>query len=343
MSCEQRPSVTLWGTTQITTLTTVLSTRTNPNAHRITSSVTSTTCDGEGNCGPVARPTVIVDEADLSFETVTTQTVVTNVIPVQTRYYPCPSETTSPPQPQSTGTSAPAMTSTSEPAEGSLTISTVPAPDTTSSGPSTSSPASQSSSASPTSLTLSPSSDDQAALSSSTSDEPPASVAWPTVAEETSSPPGAESITTTGQTGNDGSALGGESSSKSSALGANEIVGIVLGCVTLLVFLGLMIVKYRSRRKDRKGGGGHQETYWERRFQELEGGGEKSVEGITPTSPPEDEGTHHKHVSHLASVIRPWSWSSANRGTAYAQSRLAPSNHQSTRLEVIPNLIILRR
>lgn len=298
MSCEQRPSVTLWGTTQITTLTTVLSTITNPNAPRITSSVTSTTCDGDGNCGPVARPTVIVDEADLSYETITTETVVTNIVPVQTRYHPCPEDnSTSSPQPQSSGTTS-AAPSTSSTAEDSLTMNTVPEPTSTSSQIlSLTNPASRTSSPRATLISGTTSSADVI------SEDHPASVAWTSVVEASSPLLSEDPSATIGSTGGIGVGPTSSSSSRSSGLGANEIVGIVLGSITGLVFLGLLFLRCRGRRRDRADGEGHQETYWERRFQELEGGGEKPVEGVTPTSPPEEEGTHHKHVSCPLNVV----------------------------------------
>lgn len=309
-SCEQRPSVTLWGTTQVTTLATVLSTITRPDAPRITSSVTTTTCDGDGICGPVPQQTIIVDEADLSFVTVTKETVVTNIIPVQTRYHPCPGATTtsaSPvvetqPQPESTLASTPTEASRTG-RDDSLTLtSTVPAPTSkTDDGGSATTPRmsltrngdtthSALSGETTASILTNPTQDDSSPAVPLTSDHNGLSTMLP---ESTQS-----SFPTSGfGPGLDGSIA--TASSTSTEIGSSEIAGIVIGSLAGLIFLGLFILRCRGRRDRKEGGLVHQETYWERRFQELEGGVEKpaSSPGAGVNELTEEESTHQLHVS----------------------------------------------
>ena len=305
-SCEERPSVTLWGTTQVTTLTTVLSTITKPDAPRITSLVISTTCDGDGNCGPVARPTIIVDDADLSFVTVTKETVVTNIIPVQTRYHPCPGATTSPSSAVATATATATeakseSTSASTPGtnttpDDSLTLTnTVPSPTRSNDNErtTTTSRASLTRSGDTTQSTLI----GETTGSLGTTDEgSPPLVPFSSDSNGLSTLP-SDSIALLPSTTLTHSDL----NPTSTGIGSSEIAGIVIGSLAGMIFLGLFILRCRGRRDRREGGLVHPETYWERRFQELEGVVEKpaSSPGAGLNESPEEEGTHQLHVRHL--------------------------------------------
>jgi hypothetical protein len=103
--CEIRPPVTLWGTTQIKSFTTFF--------------------------------TTISDQVS----TITRETIVTNVIPVQTRSYPCTStSTTSPPSASPTPTPTPSPSAEPEPqtsSEDEITTSRVPVSSPSPSGEST--------------------------------------------------------------------------------------------------------------------------------------------------------------------------------------------------------------
>lgn len=313
MSCEQRPSVTLWGTTQVTTRTTVLSTITRADARRTTSSVTATQCDGDGNCGPVARPTVIVDEADLSFETITTETVLTNVVPVQTRYHECPPDPSLTVEPGTTGEALSAIISQTEISNDSLTVTNaVPAPTSSPSpAPDQSSPPSSSSTATETArsrqTTRSSPSDDE------TSREPTMSVDFSSFeatrtdddlsAHTSTLPNGRTSPVTTG-TNDSAAGTGSSGLATHSGLSPSEIAGVSIGSVFGAILVLILLLRYRRKRQTRRDNDDDddpEETYWERRFQEREGGTEKLTDGpATGDSPRDEEGTHHKHVSLYA-------------------------------------------
>jgi len=271
--CEIRPPVTLWGTTQIKTFTTIL--------------------------------TTVSDQVS----TITKETIVTNVIPVQTRSYPCTS-TASPPSasPTPTPTSTPEPQSQPQPSS-EIEITTSRAPV---SSPSASVESSRVSGGETDSLTveLSPS----RTLSTTTTTtrgtsssivletvEPsPTPTDDPTVINETDTDPilSASSLFTDANHPDStaGAALA-SSSDNQTVLPIGAIVGIILAALLVLSLLGFFIWT-RKNKKDRDAEGDG-DPYWERRFQQLESVQSQSKPRLdTVQSPDDDEGTWRRHVSH---------------------------------------------
>ena len=272
--CEIRPPVTLWGTTQIKTFTTIF--------------------------------TTISDQVS----TLTRETIVTNVIPVQTRSYPCTSTgTTPPPSASPTPTPTPSPSPEPEPqtsSEDEITTSRVPV-----SSPSPSAESTRVSAGNTDSLTvdLSPS----RTLSTTTTTrgtstpiilqtvEPsPTPTADPPVIDETDTEPilSASSLFTDADhpDSTTGAALA-SSSDNQTVLPIGAIVGIVLAALLVLSLLGFFIWT-RKNRKNRDAEG-DSDPYWERRFQQLESVQSQSKPRLdTVLSPDDDEGTWRRHVSH---------------------------------------------
>jgi hypothetical protein len=93
------------------------------------------------------------------------------------------------------------------------------------------------------------------------------------------------------------------SSAESNPLPVGAIVGIVLGILLILTFLGFFVWTRKNRRdRDSEGDG---DPYWVRRFQELESVQSQSKARLEsgPQSPSDNEGTWRRHVSLLRSVM----------------------------------------
>jgi cobalamin biosynthesis Mg chelatase CobN len=272
--CEIRPPVTLWGTTQIKTFTTILST---------------------GALNQVS--------------TITKETIVTNVIPVQTRSYPCTSNTPSPssnPTPTPSPPPEPQPQPQSQPqASSEIEITTSRAPV---SSPSPSTESSRVSGGETDSLTveLSPS----RTLSTTTTTRGTSSSIVLQTVEPTPTPTddpistdtdpvlSASSLFTDADHPDStaGAALASSSSSQT-VLPIGAIVGIILAALLVLSLIGFFLWT-RKHKKDRDSEGDG-DPYWERRFQQLESVQSQSKPRLdTVPSPDDDEGTWRRHVSH---------------------------------------------
>jgi len=273
--CEIRPPVTLWGTTQIKTVTTILST-------------------GVSN----------------QVSTITKETIVTNVIPVQTRSYPCTSTstgTTPPPSSTPTPTPSPAPERETQPQsspEPEITTSRAPR---TSSSPSTESSRLSGGETDSLTVELSPS---QTISTTTTTKGTSSSIILQTV--EPSPTPTDEPLpsdtepityassllTDTGHPDSTAGAALASSSDTRTTLPIGAIVGIILAVLLVLSLLGFcMWTRKNKKHRDTEGDG---DPYWERRFQALESIQSQSKPGLdTVQSPDDDEGTWRRHVRSL--------------------------------------------
>ena len=274
--CEIRPPVTLWGTTQIKTFTTFF--------------------------------TTISDQVS----TITKETIVTDVIPVQTRSYPCTSTT---PSPSSTPTPSPSIEPTPKPqpqpqpqssTEVEITTSRVPVSSTS---PSAESPRVSAGDTDSLTVDLSPSRTLSATTTTRGTSSPvvletiepsPTPTDDPTASNESDAGPilSASSLFTNADHPDStaGAALA-SSSGTQTALPIGAIVGIVLAALLVLSLLGFFIWT-RKNKKDRDAEGDG-DPYWERRFQQLESVQSQSKPRLdTVQSPDDDEGTWRRHVSH---------------------------------------------
>jgi len=270
--CEIRPPVTLWGTTQIKTFTTIL--------------------------------TTVSDQVS----TITKETIVTNVIPVQTRSYPC---TSTAPPPSASSTPTPTSSPEPEPqlqpsSEVEVTTSRAPV-----SSPSPSVEISRVLGGETDSLTveLSPSrtlsttttiKGTSSSIVLQTIEPSPTPTDDPTVIHETDTEPilSASSLFTDADHPDStaGAALA-SSSDTQTVLPIGAIVGIILAALLVLSLLGFFIWT-RKNKKDRDAEGDG-DPYWERRFQQLESVQSQSKPRLdTVQSPDDDEGTWRRHVSH---------------------------------------------
>lgn len=285
--CELRPPVTLWGTTQIKTVTTVLS-------------------------------TIAPNEVS----TITRDTIITNVIPVETRSYPCTS--TSSPSPTPTPTPSPSPEPQPQPQPESSSQSPEPSSQAVSEQPITSRPQ--------LSPSPSPSVDEEPTFKLTEEVTDPSDTSTPSralvrtstttrqpsITLETSEPPSeatTDPLATIGEsdpiisasslfTEPDGSATTAgaalsSSSNESNPLPVGAIVGIILGILLILTLLGFFIWTRKNRRdRDSEGDG---DPYWERRFQELESVQSQSKARLeSSTQSPSNEGTWRRHVSPLS-------------------------------------------
>jgi len=270
--CEVRPQVTLWGTSQITSVTTILS---------------------------------IIASGQVS--TITRETIVTGVIPVQTRSYPCTS--TSPTAPSPSPSTDPATFPSPEPQ--SQPSSEVPE-TTTSRFVSSLSPSSESSKSTgeaTDSLTveLSPS----RTLTTTTTRARSSSIVLQTVEPEPEATPtndplmtsNSDSIFSAASLSTDadhpdttaGAAVS-SSSPENTSLPVGAIVGIALAVLLVFSLLGFFIWT-RKHKKDKEAEG-YGDPYWERRFQELESVQSQSKPRLDDVQSPDDtEGTWRRHVS----------------------------------------------
>jgi hypothetical protein len=270
--CEIRPPVTLWGTTQIKTFTTFF--------------------------------TTISDQVS----TITRETIVTNVIPVQTRSYPCTSTSTTPP-PSSTPTPTPSPEPQPQPqpsSEVESTTSRVPV-----SSPSPSAESTRVSAVDTDSLTVDLSPSRTLSTTTTTRDtsipvvletvEPTPTLTdeyQPTETSDTDPILSASSLFTDADHPDStaGAALA-SSSDTQTVLPIGAIVGIVLAALLVLSLLGFFIWT-RKNKKDRDAEG-DSDPYWERRFQQLESVQSQSKPRLdTVQSPDDDEGTWRRHVGH---------------------------------------------
>lgn len=271
--CEIRPPVILWGTTQIKTVTTILST-------------------GVSN----------------QVSTITKETIVTNVIPVQTRSYPCTSitsiSTTSPPSSTPTPTASPASERETQPQPSSeVDITTSRAPR---SSPSPSSKSSRVSDGETDSLTveLSPS---QIVSTTTTTRGTSSSIILQTI--EPSPTPTDEPLASDTEAILSASSLSSEaehpdptagaalasSSGTITTLPVGAIVGIILAALLVLSLFGFCM--WTRKNKKHRDGEGDGDPYWERRFQALESIQSQSKPRLdTVQSPDDDEGTWRRHV-----------------------------------------------
>lgn len=279
--CELRPPVTLWGTTQIKTVTTILS-------------------------------TIAPNEVS----TITRDTIITNVIPVETRSYPCTS--TSSPSPTSTPTPSPSPQPQPEPQPEPSSQSPEPSSQIVSEQPVSSRPQPSPSPSSsvdeePTfklteevTTTPSPSralvrtstTTRQPSITLETSEPPPEPTTDPLATIGESDPvvsPSSLSTEPDSSATTAGAALS-SSSNESNPLPVGAIVGIILGVLLVLTLLGFFIWT-RKNRKDRDSEGDG-DPYWERRFQELESVQSQSKARLeSSTQSPSNEGTWRRHVS----------------------------------------------
>jgi len=270
--CEVRPPVTLWGTTQITSVTTILST--------------------------IASGQV---------STITRETIVTDVIPVQTRSYPCTSSSTTAPSPSPSTDPAtfPSPEPQSQPSSEALE-------NTTSRFVSSLSPSSESSKSTgeaTDSLTveLSPS----RTLVTTTTRTRSSSIVLQTVELEpeptlTDDPlmasdcdptlPTSSLPTEPGHPSTTAGAAVFPSSHEKTSLPVGAIVGIVLAVLLVFSLLGFFI--WTGKHKKDKEAEGYGDPYWERRFQELESVQSQSKPRLDDVQSPDDtEGTWRRHVS----------------------------------------------
>lgn len=267
--CEVRPPVTLWGTTQIKTFTTILSTL-----------------------------------ASDQVSTITRETIVTNVIPVQTRSYPCTSSSTtsatsstsfsptpspqSLPQPQPSSqaeeaTSIQSVSSSPSPAPESLKV-TREETDSLTVDLSPSRTLITTTSSTPTSIvpeTVAPSPEP-------TKDPLPTTAPDPVLSTSSLFTNPDQSATTAG-------AAISSSSHANTALPVGAIVGIVLAALLIISLLGFFIwTRKHEKDRDSEGAG---DPYWERRFQELESVQSQSKPRLDNVQNPDDtQRTWRRHV-----------------------------------------------
>jgi len=235
---------------------------------------------------------------------------VTNVIPVQTRSYPCTStsaSTSTTPPPPSTASATPSPAPEHEPqpqssSEVKTTTSRAPI-----SSPSPSADSSREPGGETDSLTvqLAPS---RAVSTTTTTKGTSSSIILQTV--EPSSTPTAEPLssdtepvlstsslfTDTEQPSSTAGAALASSSNTRPTLPVGAIVGIILAVLLVLSLLGFFIWTRKNKRdRDTEVDG---DPYWERRFQALESVQSQSKPGLdTVQSPDDDEGTWRRHVS----------------------------------------------
>jgi len=266
MACTPLPSVTLWGTTQITSTTQITTTSLSlfPGAPSPSPSTSFTvSCDVLGNC-ITSTITNLVTVIPTITSTITTQvdatTVLTSIVPRQTLYSPCPDESESS---SVVGMDAETFSSASPVSQSSNTSSHGPGftPSTStsvtrSSSPSTSSSGS-SSSASPR-ISKPTTSSITSILSMGSEIMPSQSMI--------------SSTTTSASATTSATVIAASSASNTSHSHGAVIAGSVIGSlVTLVVLLFLLIRLRRSRPSDRYDRAhDDKDEYWESRFRELE-------------------------------------------------------------------------
>ena len=279
--CELRPPVTLWGTTQIKTVTTVLS-------------------------------TIAPNEVS----TITRDTIITNVIPVETRSYPCTSTSSPSPTPTPTPTPSPQPQPQPQPEPSSQTpeLPTQIVSEQSVRSRSQPSPSPLPSSAEePTfklteEVTTTPSQSRalvrtstmtrQPPITLDTSEPPPGPTTDPlaTIGESDPIISASSLFTEPDRSATTAGAALSSTSNESNPLPVGAIVGIILGILLILTLLGFFIWT-RKNRKDRDSEGDG-DPYWERRFQELESVQSQSkVRLESSTQSPSNEGTWRRHVS----------------------------------------------
>ncbi|ODO10602.1 hypothetical protein I350_01199 [Cryptococcus amylolentus CBS 6273] len=288
-SCEQIPSITIWGTTQITSTSSYFSTFTSlvpgDEITRTATSIVPGTCDDGDDCASstsVGVSTITMMKTSVGSSAVETQVVDTSIVPQNTLYYPCSntSQATSLPATASSGSSQPAATQQGTQMQASTTgaypvTSPLPSSIIVDDGSSTgqfSLGLSQSSSSATRSLSQAVSTASHTITMSGAS---PFSTG-------TLSASSSHSTSSTSDGLSDASRHDAASSGSSSNHGA-IIGGVVGGMLALLSLLALLLCCLRRRRKrselpsEQKDDAG---DYWERKFRALEaGGGSGSVEG----------------------------------------------------------------
>ncbi|WVQ95601.1 hypothetical protein IAU59_002698 [Kwoniella sp. CBS 9459] len=293
--CEQIPSVTLYGTTQLTSTITT---------HALVTSIIR--LDPTVSAGETITPST----ASILSSQVITRTVITSLVPQQTLYSPCPGDVDSTvtgvvgARPTRNGAHAPANGEETEDPQATGQFTGVI-------------PSYQSIRSSATALTLS-SYETTARTSSSLTNAASSSHTAASSAVTSSIP--------INETSNSNGASSGSSSTASGDVG--PIVGGVLGGVIGLVVLIVLIACIKKRRRDRRDrdvgeeyygdGEGENSDYWERRFRQLEAEGERGEKrgsgetgsvygGVQGIEGPEEMARHKKlHLTlNLASKDLP--------------------------------------
>ncbi|OCF30740.1 hypothetical protein I316_07626 [Kwoniella heveanensis BCC8398] len=290
--CEQIPSVTLYGTTQLTSTITT---------HALITSIIR--LDPTVSAGETITPS----SASILSSQVITRTVVTSLVPQQTLYSPCPGDGDG--DTTATGVAGAQAQATKSVARTPGQVQGEETDDPQATGQFTGViPSYQSIKGSSTALALSSYNATLTKSQAASTNHAPSSA--------TVVPTDASSSVSADSDGTSDSASSGSSSTSSNDLG--PIVGGVLGGVISLVVLvafAVCIKRKNQRRKNRReryiegeeGEGGHDGNgdYWERRFRQLEAEGEKRVSGETGDGDGalqghkgEEEMTHHKKL-HL--------------------------------------------
>ncbi|WVQ85905.1 hypothetical protein IAT38_008073 [Cryptococcus sp. DSM 104549] len=274
--CESIPSVILWGTTQVTStssyITTITSVITGDPVATVSSSIDPGNCaDGDVvGCTPPQTKPVVVTVTPTSTSTYTSQVetkvVATSLVPQKTLYYPCTAtaETSEAEQAQASSTSGQASvaaaTHTTAAGEGELTGQF--------SGVATQTPASTTRVSSKLigvdSITAT---DSDGSLMTLLSTTEIASV-LPSELAPVSSVASSSSVS---------GVSGASHDSNSTSTGSNTaaIAGGIVGGLVGLVLLAFLVMCVRKRRRGRergeyRGEDGVDDDYWERRFRELE-------------------------------------------------------------------------
>ncbi|WVO17381.1 hypothetical protein L204_105073 [Cryptococcus depauperatus] len=276
MSCEQIPSVTLYGTTQITTTSSFITTLTsiipgNPVISTSTS-VEPGKCDGNANCPSQTKSTVVtVTPSETSTYTSATQTnvVVTSVVPQKTLYYPCSPVQHEAGQAAQINTSQESSSSTATDDTASSQSSSSMTDGGLKGQPSkiASQSTTQATSGNSQSLPVSP-------FPSMPTGAGSLSPSGSSRGSTTSDHSGAASSTTS----SDASHKGTSSSSNNSAALAGGIVGGILGIILLVCLIICLRRKATRKNQRRQEGGGLDQDYWERHFRALEAEGDNDME-----------------------------------------------------------------
>ncbi|WVQ70714.1 hypothetical protein IAR50_000236 [Cryptococcus sp. DSM 104548] len=277
-SCEQIPSITIWGTTQITSISSYYSTFTSlvpgDQVTRTATSIVPDTCDDGSDCPSSTSTgvdTITMMKTSVGSSAVETQMVFTSIVPQNTLYYPCSDAftTTSGSATWQSGSSLPAATQSTQELVSTTSAYPITSPLPTSivieSGSSTgmSSSASQSSSS---------------AIQSSFQAVPASPTT--TMSDSSRSPSGTESSshsTSSGSSMGTGHSDASQSPSSSGSSNCGAIIGGVVGGIVAMLFLVLLLLCVRRRRAKKQNAPSDQGNdvgdYWERKFRALEAGG----------------------------------------------------------------------
>ena len=266
MACDQLPSVTLWGTTQITTTTTFISTYT-----QLVPQPPIITLDGK-----TLTTTTPTQTFTLSSQVVK-PTVITQVVPQKTLFYPCSTTDTSN---GGTSLSDPTFSSLVETIGASLFSGAVSVTNTFAPPSSQAASTSSLSQAAPVSSTSAIASSGYATASLS-------SESFTLPAPSTSYSPG-PGLSTAASSADiiSSSSVSTEAAQNASSGSSNHhswIIGAAVGGAFVLAFMLWCLWCWGKRRHESSWATRTLETnedYWERRFRALESGVEKGEEGV---------------------------------------------------------------